>query len=143
MEKLYAQCLLWAVGFGQSYADALHAAFRDKPESPILFSLEDCLTDAGHSLSLLETEYTGQGSAAELEVFAKELFSGLQAVYHENRFSLPVFGSKCHCLWEALPEGWRYQQPFHTLEYAQDSLGWGDEDSMRAHLEAAFVKACG
>ena len=145
MEFLYACCLLWALGFtaGESYADALHSSFRDRPESPTLFALEEAFPDTGRSLSLLEAVCTAEGSGFSQAAFAKALFTGLRAVYTENHFALPSFGQKCYVLWKALPSSLRDQEPFLTLSYAQDSLSWGDETAMRAHLEAAFIKACG
>lgn len=145
MEHLYACCLLWALGFtnGESYADALHSSFRDRPESPTLFALEEAFPDAGRSLSLLEATCAAGDSGFSQAAFAKALFTGLRAVYTENHFDLVIFGKKCYALWKALPSSLRDQEPFFTLSYAQDSLTWGDETAMRAHLEEAFVRACG
>ena len=145
MEFLYACCLLWALGFtaGESYANALHSSFRDRPESSTLFALEEAFPDAGRSLSLLEATCAAGGSGFSQAAFTKALFTGLRAVYTENHFALPIFGKKCYALWKALPSSLRDQEPFLTLSYAQDSLSWGDETAMRAHLEAAFTKACG
>ena len=145
MEHLYACCLLWALGFtaGESYANALHSSFRDRPESPTLFALEEAFPDTGRSLSLLEAACTAEGSGFSQAAFAKALFMGLRAVYTKNHFALSSFGKKCYALWKALPTSLRDQEPFLTLSYAQDSLSWGDADGMRAHLEAAFTKACG
>ena len=144
MEKLYAHCFLWALGLtdGETYGDTLHRQFRARPACPLLFALEESLSDTGHRLCLLEGACNDGSNAFAQDAFARELFSGLRAVYRENRFPLPVLGGKCHRLWEALPESLRYQQPFHALEYAQDSLAWGDEAGMRAHLEAAIAMAC-
>lgn len=145
MEHLYACCLLWALGFtnSESYTDALHASFRNRPESSALFALEESFPDAGRSLSLLEAACTAGGSGFSQAAFAKALFSDLRAVYNENLFPLPFFGRKCYALWQALPPFLRHEEPFLTLSYVQDSLSWGDEDGMRAHLEAAFAKASG
>ena len=145
MESLYACCLLWALGLtnGESYANALHSSFHDGPESPMFFALEEAFPNAGRSLSLLEAVCTGEGSGFSQAAFAKALFTGLRAVYTENHFALPIFGKKCYALWKALPSYLRELEPFLTLSYAQDSLAWGHETAMGAHLEAAFTKACG
>lgn len=145
METLYAQCLLLTLGLaaGEAYADTLHRAYRARPESALLTGLEACFPDAGHSLSLLEDAAAEQGNGFFQAAFAKALFTGLQAVYTENSFSLPHLGKKCYALWKALPPSLRDQEPFLTLSYAQDSLSWGDEAAMRAHLERAIAQARG
>lgn len=145
METLYAQCLLWALGLatGEAYADTLHRAYRAQPESALLTGLEACTTDPGHSLSLLEAAAAAQGNAFSQAAFAKALFSGLQTVYTENHFELTHLGKKCYALWKALPTSLRNEEPFLTLSYAQDSLSWGDEATMWAHLERAIAQARG
>ena len=144
MEHLYACCLLWTLGFAtkETYADSLHSFFLENPESSTLFALEESFPDAAHNLFLLEKACVCESSAFSRAAFANALFTSLRAVYNENHFSLPVFGKKCYTLWKTLPAFLRYEEPFHALEYAQDSLAWGDEYGMRAHLERAFADAC-
>lgn len=91
-------------------------------------------------LSLLEKACVDESSFSQA-AFANALFTGLRAVYSENHFSLPVFGKKCYTLWKALLF-FALRGALLTLEYAQDSLSWGDEPGMRAHLERVFAVAC-
>lgn len=141
MEKLYAECLLWALGLrsGDEYAALLHQQFRTQPEDSLLFQLEECATDAGRSLAQLERAVAQNEGAFCRQTFAHRLFAGLQTAYAE--IPLPDLGKKCYRLWQALPESLQKEQPFLTLQYAEDSLSWGDEAGMRAHLEQAFATA--
>ena len=125
MEKLAALCCLWAFGLGskEDYFKELDRLFLENPESDFLLELEDlggdytaAWTRISHLVECL----------LNVDVFGKELFTTLEKVYNENKFTLEELGEKCYNISCGLPRSLAFDYPFLSLCYALDEPVFGE-----------------
>lgn len=141
MEELYAELLLWYVGFHSSdaYNALLDFKFLNNAGNDIYLELESCSSDLldsmGRFLRYWEYECVDFNSG----LFGKQLFSDLKTVYNTNTVEISDFGDRCYKLWCMLPASISEMVPFQILSYADDPLSWGDEVQARQLYEDAFA----
>lgn len=137
MEKLAALCCLWAFGLGtkEDYYTELDRLFLLSPEDDFLLELEDLGGDCAAAWRRIAS--TAQ-TEMDIDKLGKELFAALEKVYNENKFALKEFGARCYKMWNLFPAGFRNDDPFFVLCYADDPLSWGDEKQTREIYQKAF-----
>ena len=140
MEELYAELLLWYVGFHTSdrYCALLDEKFLKDSENELYLDLEGCSSNLLDSMGRFKRYWDYECSELDKDAFGKQLFKSLKDSYDANIFELSDFGNRCCKLWHMLPSDIVQVEPFHTLIYADDPLSWGDEAQMRELYEIAF-----
>lgn len=135
MEKLAALCCLWAFGLGtkEDYYTELDRLFLLSPEDDFLFELEDLGGDCAAAWKRIASI-----AQTDIDKFGRELFAALEKVYNENTITLKEFGERCYKMWNWFPAGFRNDDPFFVLCYADDPLSWGDEKQTRELYQKAF-----
>lgn len=141
MEELYAELLLWHIGFHSSkrYSTLLDEKFLRDPENKLYLELEECSSDIRDSMGRVKRYWDHESSGFDRDQFGKQLFEGLKSAYDANRFEVSDFGARCCKLWHMLPSSILQIEPFHTLSYADEPLSWGDEAQTRKLYESAFA----
>lgn len=139
MEELYAELLLWYVGFRSSepYNELLDAYFMRDAENGILLELEGCSSDLGDSLGRFKRYWEHECPHFDSVAFGARLFGGLRDAY--DRLALTEFARLGYALYRVLPDDIAQAEPFHSLCYADDPLDWGDEAQTRRIYETAFA----
>lgn len=134
MEELFVYSVLWCVGYEKydEYRDKLDSLFLDNPENEILLDLEgreykDAML---HLCHLLESE------DFDVDEFGKQLMDKLRFIYEDS--TLMEFARKMPKIWNRLPEKIDCEEPFHTLNFADDCLSYGDEQQCRELYEKAL-----
>ena len=134
MEELYVYALLCSLEFNRyaEFQNALDRRFLADPANEVLLDLEERESKDAivHTLHLMAE------NGVETEAFGKKLMAALKPLYHSSRIS--EFSVKMYALWKALPEKIAREEPFFTLNYADDCLPYGDEAQCRRLYEAAF-----
>lgn len=123
MEELFVYSLLYCIVYEKydEYREVLDNLFLCNPEDDVLLDLEGRdYKDAMLHLCQLMNEL----SFDTIE-FGKQLMSKLKPIYEES--DIVVFGKKMFDLWNQLPDKIGCEEPFHTLNYADDCLSYGDE----------------
>lgn len=137
MEELLACALLSTVGIEEkeAYFDCLNALFLVSPEDPVLLELEWERDLREVVKILLKTEMR----IDDVSSLGKLLMNRLETQYRKcvTVADLEKFGERGYQLWSILPEELASNQ-FSTLNYAQDSLGYGDESQCRELFEEMF-----
>ena len=141
MEELYAELLLWYIGFHSSerYNALLDEKFLSDSENELYLELEEYSADILNSMGRFKRYWDYECSEFDRDLFGKQLFAGLKYTYDTNRFEISDFGNRCCKLWHMLPGSIIETEPFHTLIYADDPLSWGDEVQTRELYESAFA----
>ena len=139
MEKLYAELLLWYVGFHSSeqYNDLLNEYFLQDRENEVLLELEWCSSDLLDSLGRFTRYWEHECLTFDCDSFGVQLFGGLKAAYEKTE--LTEFARLGFALYRALPEEIAQTEPFYTLCYADEPLCWGDVEQTRMLYETAFA----
>ena len=135
MKELLAYALLCCAGYdcGGLYDDQLDKLFLEHPDSEEYLYLESLPSrkDAAlHTVSALS------GVSFDAELFGRALMKLLGQAYAES--DLAPFSRRMYSLWTMLPPAIQYEEPFHTLNYADDCLSYGDENRCRKLYEEAF-----
>lgn len=140
MEELYAEILLWFIGFhsGERYQSLLDEKFINESENDLYLELEECSSNLLDTMGRFKRYWDYECSELDRDLFGKQLFSGLKAIYDANVFEIAVFGNRCCQLWHMLPSAIIQVEPFHTLSYGDDPLSWEDEKQTRMLYEKAF-----
>lgn len=141
MEELYAELLLWYVGFHPSdrYNVLLDAKFLSDSENEMYLDLEESSSDLLSSMGRFTRYWDYECNDFHPDLFGKQLFSGLKAVYDTNTIEISDFGDRCKKLWRVLPDSICETAPFQTLSYADEPLSWGDESQTRLLYENTFA----
>lgn len=141
MEELYAELLLWYIGFHSSdkYNTLLNAKFLSDFQNELYLELEGYSPDLLDSMGRFTRYWDYECDAFHCDSFGKQLFSSLKAVYDTNTVEISDFGERCYKLWRMLPSTIGEMEPFQTLCYADDPLSWGDEAQTRKLYENAFA----
>ena len=140
MEELYAELLLWYIGFHTSdrYRSLLDEKFLNDSENDIYLDLEECSAVLLDSMGRFKQYWDYQCSEFDKDVFGTQLFKSLKVTYDTHIFEISEFGKRCYKLWHMLPNSIDCLHPFHVLSYADDPLSWGDEAQTRELYESAF-----
>ena len=140
MEELYAELLLWYIGFHTSdrYHSLLDKKFLQDSENEIYLELEECSYSLLDSMGRFKRYWDYECSEFDKDAFGKKLFKSLKLAYDANDFEISEFGNRCCKLWHMLPNSIDQIEPFHTLIYADDPLSWGDVKQTRELYERAF-----
>lgn len=119
IEKLTALCALWVFGLGtkEDYCAELDEMFLENPEDDFLLELEDCTRDAAVSVARLSALMSGE---FDVDIFGRELFSRLEKFCDSGAVSIKEFGRRGYNLWCQLPWGFNLDEPFYTLNWADD-----------------------
>lgn len=141
MEELYAELLLWYVGFHSSdrYNVLLDAKFLGDPKNGVYLDLEGSSSDLLGSMGRFTRYWDYECDDFHPDSFGNQLFSGLKAIYDMNTIEISDFADRCGKLWRALPDTICETEPFQTLSYADEPLSWGDEAQTRQLYENAFA----
>lgn len=141
MEELYAELLLWYVGFHSSdrYNVLLDAKFLGDSKNELYLELEEYSSDLLSSMGRFTRYWDYECDDFHPDLFGSQLFSGLKAMYDANTIELSDFADRCKKLWRVLPDSIRETAPFQTLSYADEPLSWGDEAQTRLLYENAFA----
>lgn len=141
MEELYAEMLLWFIGFHSAdrYNSLLDEKFLSEPENALYFELEACSSNLSDTMGRFKRYLDYECPELDWDLFGKNLFSGLKVTYDANIFGIEEFGNRCCRLWHMLPNCIDGAEPFHTLIYADDPMSWGDEGQARDLYERAFA----
>lgn len=137
MEELLVYALLSAVGMEEEerYFECLHTLFLTSPEAPVLLELEweRDLREAVKTMLKMEEPIYDKPS------FGKRLMNRVELHYRvcNTVMELKEFGERCYQLWGILP-GSLAEGTFNPLNYAQDSLSYGDESQCREIFEQMF-----
>ena len=140
MEELYAELLLWYIGFHTSdrYRSLLDEKFLQDSENEIYLELEECSSSLLDSMGRFKRYWDYECSEIDKGVFGQELFKSLKVAYDTNNFEIAEFGKRCYMLWNMLPNSIDQIEPFHILSYADDPLSWGvkhkQENSTKVHF---------
>ena len=140
MEELYAELLLWYIGFHSSdrYSSLLDEKFVSDSKNETLLDLEGYSSNLLDSMGRFKRYWDYECSEFDKDAFGKQLFKSLKVTYDANEFEISEFGNCCCRLWHMLPGSIIQTEPFHTLIYADDPLSWGDEAQTRKLYENAF-----
>ena len=140
MEELYAELLLWYIGFHSSekYNALLDEKFLGDSENELYLELERYSSNLLNSMGRFKRYWDHESSEFSPDLFGKRLFASLKLAYDTNQFKISDFGNRCCKLWHLLPGNIDREEPFHTLIYADDPLSWGDEAQTRELYERAF-----
>lgn len=140
MEELYAELLLWYIGFHSSdrYNALLDEQFLKDSENKLYFDLEGYSSSLLDSVGRFKRYWEYESSEFDQNLFGKRLFASLRLAYDTNQFEISDFGSHCCKLWHMLPNSIVEIEPFHTLIYADDPLSWGDDTQTRELYEKIF-----
>ena len=137
IEKLTALCALWVFGLGskEDYCAVLDELFLEYPEDDFLLELENCTGDAAASLARLFPFMSSGGF--DVDTFGRELFSRLEKFCDSGNVSMKEFGRRGYNLWCQLPWGFNLDEPFYTLNWADEFYyeggGW-----QRGYYQNAF-----
>ena len=137
MEELLVYVLLLAeeIVTDISYKNRLDELFLENPESEILLHLE-WESDLKKAIVYIRTHINY--SIFNYELFGKILMDKLSDYYY-NCSDINKFGNEMYLLWTSLPTHIQGEQPFHILSYADDPLGYGDENQTRKLYEDMFA----
>lgn len=140
MEFLFAHAYLCLFGFYsmQEYNKYLDNKFLENPNDEILLELEECSSSCKDSFALLKRYFEYETNNFNYYLFGKTLFAGLEKAYENDIYTITQFGRRCYNLWNLLPERVSMDEPFYTLNYADDCLSYGDEKRTRELYEEAF-----
>ena len=140
MEKLYAEFLLWIneLYTNEKYESLLHDYFLNAPNDNVLLELEECTSDLLKTNAIFHNLWVTEDKFFDVDVFGEHLFAELESIYVINKFSIEEFGKRCNSLWGLLPFHISQEEPFWTLNYADDCLTWNDEAQTRKLYEKAF-----
>lgn len=134
MEELFVYALLCSEGVDlwTMYSQALDKIFMEEPGNEEYLSLEEMTPKEAvlHSISVMNrVEF-------DSECFGKILMKSLQQLYKDT--DLEIFAQKVYSLWRKFPEAICKEEPFFTLNYADDCLSYGDEEQCRQLYEKAM-----
>lgn len=135
MEALLAYALLFCEGYdcGDLYEEQLNRLFLEHPDNKEYLYLESLPSrkDAAlHTVSMLS------GVPFDAVLFGRALMKPLAQAYAES--DLVPFSKRMYSLWRVLPPAIQYEEPFHTFNYADDCLSYGDETRCRKLYEEAI-----
>lgn len=141
MEELYAELLLWYIGFHSSdaYNALLDFKFLKNTGNDIYLELESCSSDLLDSMGRFSKYWEYECIDFNPGLFGKRLFSGLKTAYNTNTVEISDFGDRCFKLWRMLLDCISKIEPFQILSYADEPLSWGDEAQTRQLYENAFT----
>lgn len=86
--------------------------------------------------AILHTISSFNVSKKNIDEFGKQLMRALKPIYYES--DIVDFGNRMYELWNRLPDHISKVEPFHTFNYADDCLSYGDEKQCRELYEKAF-----
>ena len=138
MEELTVEAILGSLGYGsfKEYQRILNSLWETAPDEyePLLLELESRkYKDAIIYLMHRSPSFSNRDREA---VFGKYLMERLQSIY--NQIPLDEFGHLAYSVWGTLPGTISMVEPFYTLNYADDSLSYGDEYSCRELYKKMF-----
>ena len=144
MEKLIALGLLYFVGFDvwddfSAQADKLFLGAPDNEDLIYIEFASDKKDAVIHAVSLINKTNTVTGVLQiDTSAFGEELMAALEAEFNKNEISLPAYSERTMEIWRCFPLEIAYKEPFISLDYAGDPLGYGDEKRCRGLFHKAF-----
>lgn len=138
MEELMVEAIMGSLGYGsfEEYQRILNNLWETAPDEyePLLLELES--RQYKDAIIYLMHRSPSFSNCDKVAVFGKYLMDRLKTLY----FQLPLeeFGRLAYSVWGELPETINMEEPFYTLNYADDSLSWGDEFSCRESYKKMF-----
>ena len=141
MEKLIALALLYFSGFDvwDDFSAQADKLFLSEPDNEDLIYIEfaaDKKDAVIHAVSLIETD-TGDLQIDTYD-FGKELMALLETEFNKNELSLSAFSHRTMEIWGCFPWDIAYKEPFISLDYAGDPLGYGNEKLCKEIFQKAF-----
>lgn len=135
MEGLLAYALLTCKGFDseQEYETRLHEMFLANPKDNILLELELMSGDMWESAEYIKNN---MHRPIDKDVFGRIIVKRLEAYYRS--MELREFAPMAYELWRSLPSEVEHEQPFFTMNYADDPISYGDEEQSRVLYEDIF-----
>ena len=123
MEYLFAKSYLHFLKFKgfEDYHNILKEFFKDNLQNEFYLELEKISNDSTETFNFFNNYFKNNEESFDEEKFEAALMSGIRKEYNETD-NITEFGSKCHDLWEVLPERLSNQEPFLTLRYFEGYL---------------------
>jgi hypothetical protein len=138
MEELTVEAILGLLGYGsyEEYQRILNSLWETAPEEyePLLLELES--RNYKDALIYLIHRSPVFSNSDRKAVFGKYLIQRLQTIY--NQMTLEEFGSLAYSVWGMLPGTINMEEPFYTLNYADDELSYGNDYSCRKLYQKMF-----
>lgn len=118
MESLYAKSYLHFLKFSgfENYDNILEDFFKDNLQNEIYLELKNISDNSMETFKYFENYFKNNEMSFDEEKFETALMLGIKKEYAETD-DITGFGSKCHDLWEELPEILSNKEPFLTLRY--------------------------
>ncbi len=140
MEKLFALAFLWAFGFikSKAYSLCLDEMFLNTRDNELLIQLEECSDNYKDTFAQLNRFFKYEADNFDADLFGSILFQGLEKYYYTKTFDIAEYGKRCYKMWLLFPDNISTDEPFFTLNYADDCLSYGDEKQCRQLYENAF-----
>jgi len=140
-ERAFALFLAWRGGIisAEEYNEYLDALFLEDMENELLLDLEIASYDFEETKALLIDYVYYTGHSINYTAFGKALFGVVEKAYRSNAVEIEEFGRRAYSVWRLLSEDIWYDEPFLTLNYADDCLSYGDEAQTRGLYETAFA----
>ncbi len=134
-EKLLVYALLYVTGYDtmQMYRNLLDLIVVNNPEDYEIIELRYLFDKEAisHTLEIMNS------IDFDKNLFGKELMVALKEIYLEQS-DIKEFGNCMYKLWGHFPGKINMEEPFYTLNYADDCLSFGDEKQCRELYEKAF-----
>lgn len=132
MEELLVYAFLLCEGLTSEdlFRKRLDELFLENPEDERLFFLETN-TDLKEQIIYIRSHFNYNDYDREL--FGKILMEHLSEYY--KYADIRKFTDKLCKLWKVLPLDIQLEEPFHTMNYADEPLCWGDEEQSREICE--------
>lgn len=136
MEELYAYMLLLIVGFPveRAYTSCVDTLFSEDPENDLLMTL---IWEKNIKNAVFEMQCSIDPMRLDRERFGKSLMALLKREYLVCA-NYEDFAQRAYSVWSLLPYVIGQEDPFFYLCYADDPLGYGDEEGSREIYEEAF-----
>ncbi len=138
MEELTVEAILGLLGYGsyEEYQRILNSLWETAPEEyePLLLELES--RNYKDALIYLIHRSPVFSNSDRKAVFGKYLMQRLQTIY--NQMTLEEFGCLAYSVWGMLPGTINMEEPFYTLNYADDELSYGNDYSCRKLYQKMF-----
>lgn len=138
IEALYVYTLLLQVDLlkQDEYDHCLDVLFLKNTDNDLLLELEWSASDLKHVIFSLQ-KYAAENEM-NYDILGQMLFQKLKKIFDRNETDIVSFAADVYTIWQQLPADIQTISPFYILNYADDSLSWGDVQQTKALYLQAF-----
>ena len=139
-EELYACSVLSVSGFDLfgEYNAWLDEEFLKNGDDFALLEMEELSSNKYKTHSFFR-QYFYDNPDFDKNIFGKALFGELERAYHDKNCDFDSFVNNCYAVYQNLPKQIEWdEEPFFALDYAGDSIEWGDYKRAHEIIENAF-----